>query len=116
MKGSELRSMTREELLSLLEELRDEEFKLRIRRSTEELPNPLRLRMIRKDIARIMTILKEDELGVIKLPKKAVKKKKKKEEKKVKKVEEKKKVTAKKKSKKKSPPKKKTPRKSKERK
>ncbi len=75
MKASELRSMTREELENLLEELRDEEFKLRVRRSTEELPNPLRLRMIRRDIARIMTILREDELGIIKLPKRTEKKK-----------------------------------------
>ncbi|MBN2380262.1 50S ribosomal protein L29 [candidate division WOR-3 bacterium] len=68
MKVSELRSMTREELEHELTELREEEFRLRIRRPTEELSNALRLRSIRRDISRINTILREDKLGIIKLP------------------------------------------------
>ncbi len=68
MKASEMRAMTREELQHEITELRDEEFKLRLRRPTEDLPNALRLRTIRRDIARIQTILKEDKLGVISLP------------------------------------------------
>lgn len=71
MKASEIRSMTREELEHELAELREEEFRLRLRRPTEELPNALRLRTIRRDIARIQTVLKEDKLGIIQLPKKS---------------------------------------------
>jgi large subunit ribosomal protein L29 len=70
MKASELRSMTREELEHEVSELREEEFRLRLRRPTEELPNALRLRSIRRDIARIQTLLREDKLGLIQLPKK----------------------------------------------
>lgn len=63
MKVSDLNEMTRDELASTLGQLRDEHFKLRLRRGSEELPNPLRLRIIRRDIARILTMLREIELG-----------------------------------------------------
>jgi large subunit ribosomal protein L29 len=59
MKASELRQMTRDELSRKLNELRDEQFKLNLRRSSEELPNPLRLRFLRRDVARCLTILRE---------------------------------------------------------
>jgi len=59
MKVSELRELTREELIRRLAELRAELFKLRLRRSAEQLPNPLRLRMLRRDVARGLTVLKE---------------------------------------------------------
>jgi large subunit ribosomal protein L29 len=62
MKASELREMTREEILRKLGEMRDEQFKLRLRRSAEELPNPLRLRLLRRDIARCLTVLRAKEL------------------------------------------------------
>lgn len=71
MKASELRSMTREELEHELEELREEEFRLRLRRPTEELPNALRLRTIGREIARILTVLREDKRGIIQLPTKS---------------------------------------------
>ena len=71
MKASELKSMTREELEHELRELREEEFRLRLRRPTEDLPNALRLRNIRRDIARIETTLREDKLGLIQLPRKS---------------------------------------------
>jgi large subunit ribosomal protein L29 len=57
VKASELREMTRDELGRKLGELRDELFKLRVRRSGEQLPNPLRIRSIRRDIARCETIV-----------------------------------------------------------
>lgn len=57
MKASELRELSPEELERRIGELRDESFKLRLRRSTEQLPNPLRLRMLRRDIARCRTVL-----------------------------------------------------------
>ena len=111
MKASELRSMTREELEHELSELREEEFRLRLRRPTEELPNALRLRSIRRDIARIQTLLREDKLGLIQLPKKTQRETKKEEAKpEEKKVKEK---ETKKKPKKKAPAKKKSSAKSK---
>jgi large subunit ribosomal protein L29 len=58
MKASELREMTQDEVLRKLAELRDEQFKLRLRRSAEELPNPLRLRLLRRDVARCLTVLR----------------------------------------------------------
>ncbi|MEO0071311.1 MAG: 50S ribosomal protein L29 [candidate division WOR-3 bacterium] len=61
MKASELRELTKEELLRKLTELKDELLKLKLRRSTEQLPNPLRLRVLRRDIARCLTILNEIE-------------------------------------------------------
>lgn len=61
MKVSELRELSKEELLRKLAELRDELLKLKFRRATEQLPNPLRLRVLRRDIARCLTILKEFE-------------------------------------------------------
>lgn len=67
MKVFELREKTHEELTDMLNGLHRELFNLRLRRGTQELPNPLRLRRLRRDIARIMTILREDELGVKKL-------------------------------------------------
>lgn len=61
MKASDLRELTRDELTHKVGELRDEMFKLRLRQSGEQLPNPLRLRMIRRDIARCETILAQGE-------------------------------------------------------
>lgn len=63
MMASELREMTRDEILRKLAELRDEQFKLRLRRSAEQLPNPLRLRLLRRDIARCLTVLREKEVA-----------------------------------------------------
>jgi large subunit ribosomal protein L29 len=63
MKVFELREKSRDELLDLLSGLHKELFNLRLRRGAQELPNPLRLRMLRRDIGRIKTILREDELG-----------------------------------------------------
>ena len=59
MKVSELREMSPEELRRKIGELYDDVFKLRMRRSTEQLPNPLRLRMLRRDVARCLTVLRE---------------------------------------------------------
>ena len=55
MKYSELNDLTREELRQKETELRDELFKLRFRQATTQLENPMRIRQIRRDIARIQT-------------------------------------------------------------
>ncbi len=59
MKPSELRELTDEELLKRYGDLKEEYFNLRMRKVIETLPNPLRLRVIKRDIARLLTILKE---------------------------------------------------------
>ena len=73
MKVFELREKSREELADLLSGLYKEIFNLKLRRSAQELPNPLRLRTLRRDIARIKTLLREDKLGIRKVlePKKS---------------------------------------------
>ena len=55
----ELRQLKTEELTQKLAVLTEERFRLRFRRATEALSNPLQLRTIRRDIARIRTILRE---------------------------------------------------------
>lgn len=62
MKASELREMTPDDIRRKLAELRDEQFKLRLRRSAEDLPNPLRFRLLRRDIARCLTVLRAREI------------------------------------------------------
>ncbi|UCG62599.1 MAG: 50S ribosomal protein L29 [Candidatus Zixiibacteriota bacterium] len=67
MKMQSLRELTRDELLQKVNELNDEMFNLNMRRSLKALDNPLRLRQVRREIARIKTVLHEDELGIRKL-------------------------------------------------
>lgn len=59
MKPSELRAMTVEELREKEKELRKELFNLRFRLATGELENPMRIRSVRKDIARVLTVITE---------------------------------------------------------
>jgi large subunit ribosomal protein L29 len=59
VKPNELREMSLEDLESKLNELTEERFRLRFRSATESIENPMRFRAIRRDIARIKTILKE---------------------------------------------------------
>ena len=58
-KPIELREMSQENLESRLAELTEERFRLRFRSATESIENPMRFRAIRREIARIQTILKE---------------------------------------------------------
>ncbi len=67
MKVFELREKTREELSDLLNGYHKDIFNLKLRRGAQEIPNPLRLRTLRRSIARIKTILREDEMGTRKL-------------------------------------------------
>jgi large subunit ribosomal protein L29 len=59
MQAEEIRDLTAEEILSRIAELEEERFRLRFRSATETLEDPLRFRVIRKDIARMKTILRE---------------------------------------------------------
>ncbi len=64
MKPQELRDMTREEILIKKEELDKEIFNLKIRQATKQIDNPLRIMTLRRELARIITILHEDELKI----------------------------------------------------
>ena len=62
--ASELRSSSPEELTSKLAEAKEELFNLRFQMATGQLPNNRRLRLVRHEIARVYTILRERELGL----------------------------------------------------
>ncbi len=62
MKNNKLKDMSSPELEKELSELKSELFKLRFSLATNGLDNPLKVREVRKDIARIKTILREREL------------------------------------------------------
>ncbi len=66
MKASELRNLTNTELYQKLKDLRTELFNLRFQTITGQLANPRRIRMVKQDVARIKTILRERELGLAK--------------------------------------------------
>jgi len=59
MKVKELRSLSVEDLLKKNAELREDLFKLRFRHGIRRLENPAKLGLLRKDIARIQTLLAE---------------------------------------------------------
>lgn len=61
MKAAALREMTTMELREQLEKDRQEQFNLRFQAATQQLDNPRRLREVRKNIARVLTILRERE-------------------------------------------------------
>lgn len=62
MKARELRELSKDELERRMEELRDQLFKLRAQHAIGQLENTAKLKNIKRDIARIKTILKEREL------------------------------------------------------
>lgn len=64
MKAKAFREMTDEELAKKLAESKDELFRLRFQLATNQLDNPMRIKEVRKNIARIKTVLKERELGI----------------------------------------------------
>ncbi|MHB1297894.1 MAG: 50S ribosomal protein L29 [Gemmatimonadaceae bacterium] len=59
MKADEIRELGPDDIRAKLAELEEERFRLRFRGATESLSNPLRLRSIRRDIARLQTVLAE---------------------------------------------------------
>ena len=63
--AEELRSSSQEELTSKLAEAKEELFNLRFQGATGQLESHGRLRAVRKEIARIYTVLRERELGII---------------------------------------------------
>ena len=63
--ASQLRASSPEELVSKLAEAKEELFNLRFQSATGQLESHGRLRAVRKEIARIYTVLRERELGII---------------------------------------------------
>ena len=63
MKIAELRDKNTNELTQLLKDLKDELFNLRFQHAINQLDNPMRINSVKKDIARVMTILREKELN-----------------------------------------------------
>ena len=59
MKANELRDMTDVELNKKLKDLKAELFNLRFQLAVNQLDNPMRIKAVKKDIARIMTVLNE---------------------------------------------------------
>ena len=59
MKANELTKLSAAELDTKLKELKDELFKLRFQHAINQLENPGRIEIVKKDIARVMTILAE---------------------------------------------------------
>lgn len=62
----ELRDNSPQDLKEKLMELKNELFNLRFQLATGQLENPMRIRQVKKSIAQIKTILREEELGVYK--------------------------------------------------
>ncbi|HEY0021222.1 MAG TPA: 50S ribosomal protein L29 [Longimicrobium sp.] len=63
MKGNEVRELTDQEITDRIEQLQEERFRLRFRSGTQQLENPILLRTIRRDIARLKTAQRERELN-----------------------------------------------------
>lgn len=59
LRGSQLRELETEELKSELGRLREALFRLRFRSATEAIENPMQFRTIRRNIARLLTVLRE---------------------------------------------------------
>lgn len=62
MNVSEIRDMTPAELNDKLKELKEDLFHLRFQHAINQLDNPMRLVAVKKDIARVKTIIRENEL------------------------------------------------------
>jgi large subunit ribosomal protein L29 len=68
MRAEEIRELKDVEIQARVGELQEERFRLRFRGATETLEEPLRIRAIRREVARLKTILRERELGTKKTP------------------------------------------------
>ncbi len=59
MKANEIRKMSKDELEEKLKDLKKDLFTLRMQHATNQLDNPVRIAQVRKDIARVKTVLRE---------------------------------------------------------
>ncbi len=63
MKANDVRKMSAAELQNKLGELKKDLFQLRLQHATNQLDNPLKIAQVKRDIARVMTIIREQELA-----------------------------------------------------
>ncbi len=63
MKASEIRELTADELNSKLQDLKAELFNLRFQLAINQLDNPMRISAVKRDIARVKTVIRENELN-----------------------------------------------------
>ena len=66
--ATELREVSEDDLMTKLREAKEELFNLRFQAATGQLENHGRLRAVRRDIARIYTVMRERELGITAAP------------------------------------------------
>jgi large subunit ribosomal protein L29 len=64
MKASDIRNLTTAEIEQKISSFKEELFNLRFQLATGQLDNPIRIRDVRKEIARAKTVLRERELGI----------------------------------------------------
>ena len=64
MKAKELKNLSVEELTKKLDELKKDLFMLRMQHATNQLDNPMQIALVKKDIARVKTIIREKETNV----------------------------------------------------
>ena len=64
MLSKDIREMSEDDIRARVAELEEERFRLKFRQGTETLDDPLRLRVIRKDVARLNTVLREKIIGI----------------------------------------------------
>ncbi len=69
LKPDDIRKMSREEREKLLKEFKAELIKLRYQAAMGHIDNPARIRILKRTIARILTINREEELGIARQPK-----------------------------------------------
>ncbi len=62
MKTKDLRKLSLQDLIKKEQELRRELFRLRIKKKVEGLPNPMQIRNTRRDLARVLTLMREKQL------------------------------------------------------
>lgn len=63
MKASEIRDLSAKELSDKLNDLKAELFNLRFQHAINQLENPMRLNVVKKDIARVKTLIRQNELN-----------------------------------------------------
>jgi len=63
MKASEVRKLSAAQLEGKLSELKKDLFQLRLQHATNQLENPIRINEVKKDIARVKTIIREQQLA-----------------------------------------------------
>ena len=63
MKINEIRDLSTQELEDKVQDLKEELFNLRFQNATNQLDNPIRIAEVKKDIARVKTIIREQQLA-----------------------------------------------------